>query len=531
MENNNKQVLAIYDVRGIQSYIFKTPKVKDAIGASFTIENIIGEALKKAVEKLAIEQDKVALDWCNDENYYKYEEDVKKQKKIEVLFIGGGNAYVLFENEELGRKVNRFMSKYVLDKTYSLQLAIAMVEKTGNYAEDYQRLRETLVRVKENMKLSKPLSALPIMKIEANTGYPIREDKQIDGVNVSLETYEKKCREKELRSGLIEQEKQYEQLVLNSKIAVVHMDGNNMGLRIRSLVQGISDYTKAINKMREISFYINNSYKKVFENMAKHFNKEKQRVIKVLVAGDDITYVCTAEWALATVEYFCKNIVKYTMIGERDCQKNMDDIKQFGFSVCAGIAYMGSHFPFYIAYEVAEECCDSAKERAKNRENMDICKLNDGTPIERVLNFVDFQMCKNIQAVDLDAVREKEYITALGEQLCIRPYYIKTDADYGNQNEEKYFSFTKLKEAICYFQNEKNIPRSFAKELRNTYSMGENRVVMLQNFLRSRNHKMPNRSNESYIEEKEEKIAKWYDALELMDLYKELEEVTGGEQV
>ena len=250
-------------------------------------------------------------------------------------------------------------------------------------------------------------------------------------------------------------------------------------------------------------------------------------------------------------------------------------VTKYGFSVCAGIAYMKSHFPFWVAYETAEECCGSAKERAKQPVHM------DG---ERVGNFVDFQVCKNIHASDIEAVREKEYRTASGENLCLRPYFIETDMDYGfAENRKKLYTFSNLKTWIAYFSDETKIPRNFAKQLRNTYSEGENKVQLLQNFLESRNHKMPQLpketggrnqndlnaeqaipqlqmrkalskdrgilvsdvdekphlisceatcvyeeetkriTNVSFILENEEKVALWYDALELMDLYETLE--------
>ena len=379
MDGGMKQTLAIYDVRGIQNYIFKTPKVKDAIGASYAVESIIGEALCYAVRQLELSETSVALDWCGTDGPYHYEGKNSEPREVEVLFIGGGNAYVLFASGALCVSVNRLMSKYILEHTYSLQLAVAMVEKSEDYAADYAALRAELVRVKENMSHSAPLAALPMMRIETNTGYPLIVDNLVDGVHVSTETFRKKEREKMLRKEMSVKEKRYEELVLekgvDSTLAVVHMDGNNMGLRIKSLIQGISDYTEAVNRMREISYHIDCSYKEVFDSMMRRFNTGgKQRIIKVLVAGDDITYVCTGMLALATVEYFCRKLAGYTMLGKRDCDNKAhgDDIKQYGFSVCAGIAYMGGHFPFHVAYEVAEECCSQAKDRAKEKDNMDI---------------------------------------------------------------------------------------------------------------------------------------------------------------
>lgn len=53
----NKEVLAMYDVRGIQSYIFKTNKIKEIIGASVVIDNIILDGLKEYIkDKEALHQ-------------------------------------------------------------------------------------------------------------------------------------------------------------------------------------------------------------------------------------------------------------------------------------------------------------------------------------------------------------------------------------------------------------------------------------------------------------------------------------------
>ena len=71
------------------------------------------------------------MDWENDENIaFLSDESVQMQ----VLFVGGGNAYVLFRTGELCEYVNRALAKYVLEHTYSLNLAVAVVEKTEDYS-------------------------------------------------------------------------------------------------------------------------------------------------------------------------------------------------------------------------------------------------------------------------------------------------------------------------------------------------------------------------------------------------------------
>ena len=67
---------------------------------------------------------------------------------------------------------------------------------------------------------------------------------------------------------------------------------------------------------------INTSFKNVYEQMEKLFTekcmelkrfrnkKEKQFIRKILVAGDDITYVCTGRIALATVPVSYTHLIR-----------------------------------------------------------------------------------------------------------------------------------------------------------------------------------------------------------------------------
>ena len=323
-----EKVIAMYDIRGIQKYVYRTQKIKDAMGASALVENIIERALEEASKEY-----KTELQWYDDKGVLPFEE---KDLAVQVLFIGGGNAYVLFENEHICQKINKHMSRYVLEKTYSLQLAAAYVLKTERYSEDYKNLHEEMNRVKANIKSAKPIGALPIMQTEIKTGYPLsrtetfkNDNEKIRQIQVSTETYKKdKYKEKIITE---EEEKILDNLIfqkgLDSNLAVVHIDGNNMGSRIRSLIEHKEGYTDAVNEMRKISYNIKFSYLSTFNRMMEHFesgqemekpeqqNRQteyqqdvKKLIRKIVVAGDDITYVCNARIALDTVEYFAREI-------------------------------------------------------------------------------------------------------------------------------------------------------------------------------------------------------------------------------
>ena len=539
--------LAMYDVRGIQDYIYKTAKVQDAIGASAIVEDIISEALKDAVEKESLSYD---LEWYDENGVLPYDVPKASDTDVQVLYIGGGNAFVSFKDQDICQRVNHRMSRYVLEKTYSLQLAIAVTDQTKNYADDYKNIFDEMVRVKANMEVSKPFGALPVMDVEIKTGLPACTVEKKDGdwvIGISRETDLKKAKEDQVRN-LIQRAKIFDNYVdskgVDSTLAVVHIDGNNMGLRIRKLIDGIEDYGKAVNKMREISYCINNSYKSVYEQMENHFNgyagkgdgKKQYNVLKILTAGDDITYVCKGKYALSTVEYFCREIGEKTMNGGKDEK----DINLYGFSVCAGVAYIGSHFPFSVGYEVAEACCDSAKDMAKKPENMlpvdqdgKVITNVDGTAKAgvsyKIGNWVDFQICKNIHTGDLDKTRKLEYVTSHNEKLLIRPYELpllnlKSREGAINRYEDEdpkkniQYKYKSLKKNIRYFQNDKNIPHSHAKKLRNLYSSGQEVVNEFAAFLASRGWKMPDGTVDMYTEDNQ---ALWYDALELFDCFDE----------
>lgn len=322
----DRELLVAYDVRGIQDYIFRTNRVVEVMGASRLVEDIIPRALKEAVKSLSLKnEERVLLDWEDDhkggldEQILRFEKD--KGVLIQVLYIGGGNAYVLFRNRELNKEeeesnfprkypdicsmINRRMARYILDKTYSLQLAVASVPYTGAYDKDIEHVLRKMAEVKGSSPVSHPAGALPIMEIETATGFPaVKIDSQYGRREpISRETLLKRESKKD-SVGKEGEERELDALVtkkgIDSMIAIVHIDGNNMGSRIKVLMEGHTEYTSAINRIREISMRINKSFKETMEATrrmvetasGKHpafANKEKLVFIRpLLTAGDDL---------------------------------------------------------------------------------------------------------------------------------------------------------------------------------------------------------------------------------------------------
>ncbi|SES98079.1 Cas10/Cmr2 second palm domain-containing protein [[Clostridium] polysaccharolyticum] len=533
----NVPVLAMYDVRGIQDYIFRTNRVKEIVGASYIVEDIIQETLTEAAKELEISIEK---EW-EDKNTESF---LSGNTKVEVLFIGGGNAYVLYKTGETCVKINKVMSRKILEKTYSLQLVVAVVKANldkNTYKEDYDKLRGRLDQIKAEMPIARTLGALPIAKIDPLTGYPLIEQDIFSTEDMSQETFLKLSkyldeRYKEKKIAEAEGKKivrQFDQFITEhgeeSILAIVHIDGNDMGNRIGTLLAKHNNtYEEAVQTMRTISRNINNTFKaEVFENMKAKFEnwvtkyneepfiKGGTYLRKIIVAGDDITFVCNARVALPLVKYFAEHVSKYNMFEEYDANADKTD---YGFSICAGIAYINSHFPFHLGYKVAEACCDEAKRVAKMPENAEHGRIG---------NWVDFQICRNVQMVDLEEARDKNYSIGNNVKLLQRPYHISVNSD-DDVSEKRYNELSKL---IKQIEVLREYPRSKAMLLRNTYPKGKEAIEALFTFLQSRDKEnilsgiMLDGHSCELFEEDENGCFKavCYDALELIEFYQDVQ--------
>lgn len=286
-----------------------------------------------------------------------------------------------------------------------------------------------------------------------------------------------------------------------------------------------TDYRQAMEKMKKVSESINLSFQEAFQQMEEKITRwaertlgedtQKRYIRKIICAGDDITFVCTGKLALTLVEAFVHALNDKEMYLDISSERGEPEEKKF--SVCAGIAYMHSHFPFSDAYQIAEQCCENAKKKAKQKER----RVGD-----IVGNWVDFQVCKDIYTMYLETSREKNYLLADGEYLIKRPYYIPYENEqyplFQKMNEiNEQYSFEHLKKQLDYIcgsgEPESTLKNSDWKELRNSYALGENTVDEFLTFLRSRGKTLYSQAFD------ENGVAQWYDALEMYELYVDIE--------
>jgi len=540
--------LAVYDVMGIQRFVFGTNRLKENIGGSILVEKVLSLFLPQTIKA---HTQKCYTNWSKAERFEMLHDPYLE---AEVIYIGGGNALVAYRDKDIEMKVTRAFSKLVFEKTYSLGVASASIETdfTSNFDSERLKLFNELSKKKAEYIKTYPLMGIAITKQDIETGFPITSFNQ-QGEYFTMEKYLKQKEEGEAFSRFVNGNRGNEYSFLGEEflypreiddlgqyegenfIAIVHIDGNNMGRKISNCLQGYKNYEEAVQKMRCLSLKISETYSNAFKNLVELIQEninglEKRKIIKaakaengkrylpirpIILNGDDITFICHAKIALHLSEIFL-NYIKKQFIS--DLKSNL--------SACAGIAIFKSHFPFSKAYELAEECCTSAKAKAK------FPFYTDG---EKIGNWIDFHVCYGGITENLSKFRERCYNVAdlkapidrssdrvlKGYNLLWRPWCMD------DSPETEQYSWEYFKKMNQYFLKDKETkwPRSKLKGLRDAYSHGAEAVRVFLEEANSRGYFLPEINGQAYERGfNADGCTPYFDVLEMMDLYEELGE-------
>lgn len=399
MSKNNVYILAKYDVSGIQEYIFATNRLRENAGASCQVTRILEQYLPDAIEE-AVSRQAYILSWKTG-NELKLLED--EGIAAEIIYIGGGNAMVLFRERAAFQKVCQILGRQVAVSCQGIYLVAACLETClQNFKDDIQNLNAKLAQNKANMVRQPVYSPFPVVEQDHLNYQPITRRCEAENYLIEDMTemkYQKlsaykwsKVHKSEKLYPSIEGIEDYDYPVNmdclcknhgeNSYIAVVHIDGNGMGKQMKELLESYEDYGEAISGLRKKSIEISELFRSVYKAMLSKLqsyserlsNGESEEIIfplrPIVLDGDDFTYLCTADLAIPTAAGFLE------MLSE--IQKEQEE----KITACAGIAFVHSHFPFYVAYQIAEESCSNAKEKwYQDRDNQKI-------------GYLDFQVLK-----------------------------------------------------------------------------------------------------------------------------------------
>lgn len=466
-------LLAVYDITGIQEYIFASNRMKENAGASFIVGDMVRTHFVDVLNGLG--KRAVLTNWHEKKQSVKIFDH--PNIKAEVVYSGGGNAVVIYREWSLYHKVNRRFALKVLTKSASLTMATEAIPfvEADNYGEVYQTLMKQLAETKSKQIRTKLAQTLPIFAQEPFKGDAIT--REIDQLYVSTEQYLKRTVEQKgsiLRKDdhrfKFETEDLKKEKGRDSYIAVVHIDGNGIGDWIKKELtkDDQENMSMRIQKHRELSRKITKKFKDIFEKTVEVFRKSRESLPMrpLIIDGDDVTFICQADLAISFTQAFLKNL-----------EQSSDAIR-----ACAGVAFVHSHFPFDLAYEIAEDCCQNAKETYyKEKKERGMQK-----------SYFDFYIVRG-SYVKTMAERRKE----LGE-LSQKTYHVE--------------ELLELQKLIVHLNHAQDWPRSRLVALYEDFLENKDAVKMVKEEAASRGYQEIHHNNRVL-----------FDALQLIDFGKDEE--------
>ena len=505
------QALVLWEVSRKQKYIFSSNKLKENRGASIIIEDIIERIPSQIFNKDAIEKN--------------------------LIYDGGGGSLYKFKDIAGARDFIGKVSEYVLRNFPGIELFMVIQE----YDEEKDDIRIKIDQAYGKMAKKKNMRedsggqvSFGIERLCESTGLPasfiitdgdnerryVSSDikRKIDYSNKNSKKFhklmpvDKAINEfNKLTSGR-EGEKNY--------LAVVHIDGNQMGKRFINLKNKFNFDKNNIKKsnieyektLKSFSDEIKNIYEESFKYMGEKIydhieDLENENIIQkgefplipIIISGDDITYVTNGKIGIESARLFIEhlNTKSVSVHGKSD-----------RLNACAGVVIARVGYQFHKAYSMAEELCSNAKKRLSEDY-----RSGDSETIDNDYSLIDWHIEQGDISGSISDIREENYRSKDGKILNMRPLYLN--------NPEKWTSYRNFLEAITYIKTqikEGRIARSKVKELRNILRKGEKDT---EHFLRSNGLKYSfpsfkdTRGDYCFYEDH----CMYFDAIEAMDLF------------
>ena len=439
---SEKYVVAVYDYRSKQEYIYKTNRVKQIVGAS----EIIKSSYKRVLEK----RPEIVFDMTAD---FSLEVFKKSKSKGTVLYEGGGNIVILYKSKEAFISFNRYFSKWLRDNARGLNPICGMAEFDYDELEK-KAFREIKKGIEDNLDEHKRLApttsynnVLPLTQNDRSTSQPIVfKDRDLQ-ISLSKESKQKldafNSMNQEIKTDREDDVSEYAQVFDSlveekgeeSLIAVIYIDGNGLGQQVQDLIPKDMLFEEGVKKQREFTVEINEAFvKKPLKAIAETVDvvDEKGKAVlkmrQIIGGGDEITIVCNARKAHKLLKAYFKSL--------HSSEK---------FSACAGVVICHSGAPFSEIYSLAEACCESGKKRIKKliKEGKKGCRDN---------SYIDAYFCRSAITADLEILRNKQV-----KKRTKMPYCVKGNDEKTHSYEE----FERIGEML-----KKDVKRTNVKALR-----------------------------------------------------------------
>jgi hypothetical protein len=409
-------MLSLYDLTGIQRYIFGSNVLKENLGGSFLAK----EALETWLQQIAQEE---GAKW---------------------VWAGGGNAMVKAGSAPAALAVATRLSRMLHEKAPGLHVSCAHVEwdgATDTFRPAYTKAQSLVQQHKLGRWPAADFDGGGVTALCATTGEPAvswDEDKKKWIGPVSKARLEASDEARQDLAGHFDLQPyrvKENNLVwtdeidrlgrsrgARSLVGVIHFDGNGMGERFRAAsdsresLRTLSEAVKEAGRqtLKESLRWVASRLPGITDpdrgGFELHPPDDKGRdgprcfpVRPIVYGGDDITLVCEGRIALDLAAELLRQWNRATR-----------ELPPQEAHACAGVALVHAHYPFYRACGLAEGRCHTAKEKLRE------------TGQDSSASCLDWELVAGagLAAEDGDDGDER---CATGERLHAGPYYVLGD--------------------------------------------------------------------------------------------------------
>ncbi len=405
-------------IQGIQSFIFKTNKLKEIVGASQLVDNIVRKEFGE---------------FCKRFNHPINEDN--------ILLAAAGNIRYICDENTAANLVKGF-PKYVAFYAPGITVSQALVKLNGKGLTKATDILEEKLKAQRN-KVSVPME-IGFMGLErsrrtSGVGVAFEKGEVIDSATQkktalreenTLSLFErfagKRVKAENVPFNLSDITRKTE----NSWLAIVHADGNGLGNILQNLTANISSADEIKEVLRTFSKQLeaatikaaNEAFNQVIDNdWQKKIESGKDRypIRPVVLGGDDLTVIIRADLAYDFTKTFLKSF-------ELQTEKHFNQLNEYNvkkLTACAGIAYIKDSYPFHYGVRLAEALTEEAKKKSKNQDIIQNAG-NDGLPPSSLA----FYKVQSSFVEDLSSMRTRTHIIN-GINFNYGPYFIKEISD------------------------------------------------------------------------------------------------------
>ncbi len=423
------QALVLIETSGNQHYLYKTNKLKENVGAS-QITRMVGQ-------------------WAHD----------AAPDQQGVVLATSGKALIQVPTRQDGIALVRSVTRRALREAPGLQVTGAVVDLGDDPADALDKVHKRFNANRDAMGLIRA-PVLPWTQPCATSGSPATgwESTGDQRHALSAESIAKQQAARDW-SRYIESRLKFQGADLGGQqffiahdidrlqrffddtqwLGVVHADGNGLGQIFLDLATHLGNLPnsgkpkpRVFEAMKAISDELQGATERAFYAACEHihwlgasraYQAPLRRhgakciyvpVIPLVLAGDDLTVLVEGEYALPFAKTFLRAFEEETAKCETIARVAKVALGAPRLSAAAGVALVKHHFPFHLAYGLAEQLLKSAK---KVKRQIPATTSAADLPAPFPASALDFHVLFDASYTDLESIRSQR-MTTLAPVTC-----------------------------------------------------------------------------------------------------------------